>query len=255
MQMRKVILNITGIALFGLLAIVACNSRGGGGTGPGTGGPFKIHGIFVRDANLTSAKDKAYFELTRNDTLFHLADLMIDTFKVDTTLITTYYRQSPPDYLRPGQSHAINLVYAPNTLNFTTSLFMPDTFSIAFPGLNPDHQNPGGQAVQLDWTGSANANGYLIYCSNDSAFIDTSFFSSSGATQTTIPQEAFRVGANVIPGKYKVFVVALRDALFSSWVSFPIPSGYTVADTIYSSTVSGRIGAAFICKQDTVRVP
>ncbi len=254
--MRKLILSIAGLALLLLLAVVACNSRGGGGTGPGTGGPFKIHGIFVRDANLTSTKDKAYFELTRNDTLFHLAALTIDTFKVDTTLFMTYYRQSPPDFLRPGQNHTINLVYAPNTLNFTTSLFMPDTFSIAFPGLNPDHQNPSGQAVQLDWTGSANANGYLIYCSNDSAFIDTSFFASSGVTQTTIPQEAFRVGTNVIPGKYKVFVVALRDVLFSySGTPFSIPSGYTVADTIYSSTVSGRIGAAFVCKQDTIRVP
>jgi hypothetical protein len=253
--MRKLILSLTGIALFALLA-VGCNSPGGGGTGPGTNRLFEIHGIFVRDANLTSTKDKAYFELTRNDTLFHLAALTVDTFKVDTTTFNTYYRQSPPDYLRPGQSHSINLIYAPNNLNFTTSLLMPDTFSIAFPGLNPDHQNPGGQAVQLDWTGSANANGYLIYCSNDSAFIDTAFFASTGVTQATIPQEAFRVGANVIPGKYRVFVIALRDALFSYLgTPFSIPSGYTVSDTIYSSMVSGRVGAAFICKQDTIRVP
>lgn len=248
-------LGIAGLAVIALLA-AGCNSPGGGGTGPGTNRLFEIHGIFVRDANLTSTKDKAYFELTRNDTLFHLAALTVDTFKVDTTTFNTYYRQSPPDYLRPGQSHSINLIYAPNNLNFTTSLLMPDTFSIAFPGLNPDHQNPGGQAVQLDWTGSANANGYLIYCSNDSAFIDTAFFASTGVTQATIPQEAFRVGANVIPGKYRVFVIALRDALFSYLgTPFSIPSGYTVSDTIYSSMVSGRAGAAFICKQDTIRVP
>ncbi|MCI0405462.1 MAG: hypothetical protein L0Z48_11850 [candidate division Zixibacteria bacterium] len=248
-------LGIAGLAIFALLA-VGCNSRGGGGTDPGDNSPFEIRGIFVRDANLTSTKDKADFQLTRNDTLFHLAALTVDTFKVDTTAFMTYYRQSPPDYLRPGQSHSINLVYAPNNLNFTTSLLMPDTFSITFPGLNPDHQNPGGQAVQLDWTGSANANGYLIYCSNDSAFIDTAFFASTGVTQATIPQEAFRVGANVIPGKYRVFIVALRDALFSySGIPFSIPSGYTVADTIYSSMISGRIGAAFISKQDTIRVP
>ncbi len=243
------------MAFLGLL-VLGCNSRGSSGPGPGTNRPFKIHGIFARDANLTSTKDKASFQLTRNDTLFNLIAMTVDTFKIDTTAFTTYYRQSPPDFLRPGQSHSINLVYAPNSLNFTTSLSMPDTFSIAFPGLNPDHQNPGGQAVQLDWTGSANANGYLIYCYNDSALIDTAFFASTGVTQATIPQEAFRVGLNVIPGKYKVFVVALRDALFYySGISFLIPSSYTVADTVYSSMVSGRIGSAFICKLDTIRVP
>ncbi|HEU4437266.1 MAG TPA: hypothetical protein VFR89_07345 [candidate division Zixibacteria bacterium] len=252
--MWKFILSIRNLAFVALLA-VGCNSRGGG-SGPGDNQPFGIHGIFVRDANLTSTKDKTYFELTRNDTLFHLAALTIDTFKVDTTLFNTYYRQSPPDFLSPGQNHPVRLVYAPNNLDLTIPHLMPDTFSITFPGLNPDHQNPGGQAVQLDWTGSANANGYLIYCSNDSAFIDTAFFASTGVTQATIPQEAFRVGANVIPGKYKVFVVALRDALFDfAGIPFLLPSGYTVADTAYSSLVSGRIGAAFICKQDTIRVP
>jgi hypothetical protein len=252
--MRRHGLGIAGLVTIALLA-AGCNSRGGGGTGPGGDRLFNIYGIFVRDANLTSTKDKAYFELYRNDTLFHLAALTVDTFKVDTTAFMTYYRQSPPDYLRPGQNNPVRLVYAPNNLDLTISHFMPDTFSLNFPGLQADHQNPGAGDVQLEWTGSANASGYLIFCSNDTtSLLDTTFFASTGATQATIPQEAFRIGGNVVNGKYNVSIVAFRDALFSSWVSFPIPSGYTVADTIYSSLVSGRIGSAFICKKDTIGI-
>jgi len=253
--MRKVILSITGIALFGLLAIIGCNSRGGGGTGPGTSGPFKIRGIFVRDANLTSTKDKAAFELFRNDTLFHLAALTIDTFKIDTTAFMTYYRQSPPDYLRPGQNHAIRLVYSPSTLDLTTSLLMPDTFSINFPGLQADHQNPGGQPVNVEWTGSANAGGYFIACVNDSAGIDTSFFPIDGSSPDQIPRSAFQIGINTVPGLYKVYLIAFRGGFFSySGMPFPLPPNYTPSDTIYSSIVSGRITAAFISKFDTIRV-
>ncbi|HXF49003.1 MAG TPA: hypothetical protein VNL73_06220 [Verrucomicrobiae bacterium] len=242
------------MAIITLLA-AGCNSPGGGGTGPGTNRLFEIHGIFVRDANLTSTKDKAYFELTRNDTLFHLAALTVDTFKVDTTTFNTYYRQSPPDYLRPGQSHTVNLVYAPDNLNFTTSLLMPDTFSIALSGINPDHTNPGGQPVQVNWTGSANAAGYLVVCNHDSALIDTSFFVTTGTTSTSIPADAFRTGGNLVLGLYNIFLVAYRDGLFPyPGMPFNLPSNYTPSDTAYSSTVSGVVAAAFICRLDTVRV-
>lgn len=253
--MRKVILSITGIAFFGLLAIVACNSRGGGGTGPGTDRLFEIHGIFVRDANLTSDKDKAGFQLTRNDTLFHLAAITIDSFPVDTTLIKTYYRQSPPDFLRPGQNHVIHLVYSPNTLDLAIAHTMPDTFSISLSGINPDHTNPGGQAFQVHWTGSGSASGYFIAVVNDSAGIDTSFFPSTGSSPEQVSGTVFQSGGNTVLGLYKVYVIAFRGGFFSySGMPFPFPPNYIPTDTVYSSTVSGRITAAFVAKFDTVRV-
>ena len=253
--MRKVVLIIAGLAIFALLAAIGCNSRGGGGTGPGTSTPFKIHGIFVRDDNLTSSKDKAGFQLTRNDTLFNLAAFTIDTFKVDTTFFSTYYRQSPPDFLSPGQSHSINLVYAPNNLNFTTSLFMPDTFSVIV--TDPATRiNTGGQRVLIQWTGSANATGYLVACMHDTAQLDTSFFATSGATDATIPNDAFQRAGSPLPGTYKIFVIAFKGGLFPySGMPSPIPGNYSPTDTIYSSTVSGRITAAFVCKYDSVIVP
>lgn|GEM_PF-4941180 len=243
-----------GLAVIALLA-VGCNSRGGGGTGPGTDRLFEIHGIFVRDANLTSTKDKAYFELTRNDTLFHLAALTIDTFKVDTTLFNTYYRQSPPDYLKPGQNHAIRIVYAPNNLDLTISHIMPDTFSVIVT-IPANRINTGGQAVTIQWTGSANATGYLVACMHDTAQLDTSFFATSGTTDATIPNDAFQRGGFPLPGTYKIFVIAFRGGLFPySGIPFPIPANYSPTDTIYSSIVSGRITAAFVCKYDSVVVP
>lgn len=258
--MRKVILSITGITLVGLLT-VGCNSRGGGGTDPGDNAPFKIHGIFARDANLTSDKDKAYFELTRNDTLFHLAALTIDTFKIDTTVIMTYYRQSPPDYLRPGQNHSIRLVYSPNTLDLTTGLLMPDSFLISsITGINPDHTNPGGsQTANVNWTAAANATGYLVAVVHDSAAlsstIDTSFFPDF-ATSTSIPLAAYRDANNQLRyGLYRIYLIAFRGGLFPfSGQSFPLPPNYSVADTNYSLTVAGRIVSAFVAKYDTIRV-
>ncbi len=253
--MRKLILSVTGIAFLGLLA-VGCNSRGGGGSGPGDNQPFKIHGIFVRDANLTSTKDKAYFELTRNDTLFHLAALTIDTFKIDTTAFNTYYRQSPPDFLSPGQNNPVKMVYAPNNLNLTISHTMPDTFSLNFPGLISTHENPGGGPILVEWTASGNANGYLIACVNDSAGKDTSFFPGSFTTNANIPKEAFRTSTDqAVPGLYKVYVIAFRGGIYPfSGMPFPYPANYTPVDTTYSSIVGGRITAAYVSKFDTIRV-
>lgn len=204
---------------------------------------------------MTSTKDKAYFELTRNDTLFHLAALTIDTFKVDTTLFMTYYRQSPPDYLRPGQSHPVRLVYAPNNLNVTIAHTMPDTFSILLTGISPDHTNPGGGPFQVHWTGSGNASGYLIAVVNDSAGIDSSFFPSTGSSPEQVSGNVFLSGGNTVPGLYKVYVIAFRGGFFPfSGMSFPLPPNYTPSDTVYSSLVSGRITAAFVSKFDTIRV-
>ncbi|MGH8003738.1 MAG: hypothetical protein ACRECJ_03320 [Limisphaerales bacterium] len=255
--MRKLILSLTGMALFALLAS-GCNSRGGGGTGPGTGGPFKIHGIFVRDANLTNDKDKAAFELTRNDTLFNLAALTIDTFKVDTTLFTTYYRQSPPDYLRPGQNHTIHLVYSSNTLDLTTSLFMPDSFRIS--NIIPANRlSTGGNGVQVEWTASGNSTGYIVAIVHDSAalssIIDTSFFPDF-ATSTPVSPSAFQDANNQLrTGLYRIYLIAFRGGLLSfSGQPFPLPPNYSVADTNYSLTVSGRIVSAFVADYDTIRV-
>ena len=252
--MWKFILSIRNLAFVALLA-VGCNSRGGG-SGPGDNQPFGIHGIFVRDANLTSTKDKTYFELTRNDTLFHLIALTIDTFKIDTTAFITYYRQSPPDFLSPGQNHAVRLVYSPNNLDLTIGHIMPDTFSINFPGLISTHENPGGDAIPVEWTASGNANGYLIACVNDSAGKDTSFFPGSFTTNSSIPKEAFRTSTDqAVPGLYKVYIIAFRGGFSPfSGMPFPFPPNYTPSDTAYSSLVSGRITAAFISKFDTIRV-
>ena len=255
--MRKLILSMAGMVFLGLF-VAGCNRPGtGGGTGPGNGGLFKIYGIFVRDANLTSTKDKASFQLTRNDTLFNLAAMTLDTFRIDTTAFITYYRQSPPDFLRPGQSHVLHLVYSPNSLDLTTSLLMPDTFSIAFsgPNIQPDHTDPGGKPVQVNWTGSGNATGYFIAVVNDSAGMDTSFFPIDGSSPEQIPGSAFQIGASTIPGLYKVYVIAFRGGFFPySGITFSLPPNYTPTDTAYSSTVSGRITAAFVSKFDTIRV-
>ncbi len=247
------------MATFALLA-VGCNSRGGGGTGPGDNQLFKIHGIFVRDANLTSDKDKAAFELTRNDTLFNLAALTIDTFKVDTTtnFDTTYYRQSPPDFLKPGQNHSIRLVYSPNTLDLTTSLFMPDSFRIS--NIIPANRlATGGNGVQVEWTASGNSTGYIVAIVHDSAalssIIDTSFFPDF-ATSTPVSPSAFQDPNNQLrTGLYRIYLIAFRGGLLPfSGQSFPLPPNYSVADTNYSLTVSGRIVSAFVADYDTIRV-
>ncbi len=259
--MRKLILSAPGLAILIFLTLAGCNSRGGGSTGPGDNAPFKIHGIFARDANLTNDRDKAYFELTRNDTLFNLAAFTLDTFKVDTTIFTTYYRQSPPNFLRPAQNHVIHLVYSPNTLDLTTSLFMPDSFFISsITGINPDHTNPGGtQQANVNWTASANATGYIVAVVHDSAAlssqIDTSFFPDF-ATSTSIPLAAYRDANNQLrTGLYRIYLVAFRGGLLPfSGQSFPLPPNYSVADTNYSLTVAGRIVSAFVAKYDTIRV-
>lgn len=258
--MRKLALRLAATVLLGLLA-AGCNRPGPGGTGPGNGSTFKIYGIFVRDANLTSTKDKAYFELTRNDTLFNLAALTIDTFKVDTTLSTTYYRQSPPDYLRPGQNHAVRLVYSPNSLDLTIGHIMPDSFLISsITGINPDHTNPGGgQVANVSWTASANATGYIVAVVHDSAAlsstIDTSFFPDF-ATSTSIPLAAYRDANNQLRyGLYRIYLIAFRGGLLPfSGQPFPLPPNYSVADTSYSLSVAGRVVSAFVAKYDTIRV-
>jgi len=212
----------------------------------------------VRDANLTANKDKASFTLLRNDTTFKQAALTIDTFKVDTTASSNYFRQSPPDFLRPGQNHAINLVYSPNTLNFTTSLVMPDTFSVI---INGNHlYRPGDPLPRLDWSGSGNAGGYLVVSMHSDpgqgSLVDTSFFLAFGINSTSIPAEAFRDDNGAfVEGVYHIFVVSFRGGLFPySGMPFVLPFSYAPAETTYTQTVSGRITSAFVARFDTLKV-
>lgn len=145
-----------------------------------------------------------------------------------------------------------------NTGEFAVTL--PDTFSILTVE-PPNRIVTGLQSVSVSWSGSDNADGYVL-ATVRRPFANTgtgySAFVTSMNTAGTIPPDAFSlsVGPNPDTGWYYIYVYAYSGAIDSSFshLMLPVPMPDTVSTNIDNDPWFGSIGTAVIARRDSVHV-
>ena len=254
--MSKSKLYLVGLALLaglGLTATIGCDGSSGTG-GNGSDMDYRLTGILVEDWNRFATR--AEVVLTRNDTLLDSALVWIG----DQTLTfeNGEYRLSvEPSGTYPRGSYELVVADLPNFRD-TVLISIADTFTLAVSD-PPNRENPGGDLVTLNWTGSAGVDAYAVAAvPRHLAYTGAGYSGWAGSTEGTIPLSAFRWsnGIALDTGWYYVFAygyVGSPDSATSADV-LPVPLPGNLTPNIDQGELTGRFGTVVVAGRDSVWV-
>ncbi|MEA3297464.1 MAG: hypothetical protein U9R56_06330 [candidate division Zixibacteria bacterium] len=217
---------------------------------------YRLDGILVSDMNLYSCRAEIDFQ--RNDSGF--ANALIGFGGESFSYVDDIYRLgSMPAIDFPTGVYDLEIE---DPLGYTDSITttVADTFSIELTDLT-DRLNPGGALVPIIWTGSADADGYIITAVRRYMAYSGQGFSSWASKEArngSIPPEAFRwtAGNNLDTGWYYVHVCAYTgkpDSVLSADL-LPVPLPNQPEDNIQRETLNGRFGTVVVALRDSIYV-
>ncbi|MFZ5979736.1 MAG: hypothetical protein ACOYVF_03810 [Candidatus Zixiibacteriota bacterium] len=241
-----------------LLALTfGCNTRT---SEPKLTADYILKGSLIADPNLDSTL--VVLSLKKNDSLLSTAAITFDgdsliynSIHVEPGYIYSLVDTSLYTYLSASK----RLVIKDSSSFYDTVLVgVPDTFSIT----NIDPANrllPGGGSVAVDWSGSTNADGYVVATVlRDSAYTGQgySFWSTTLNTADNIPAEAFVDGVTTVFGWYYIYVYAYTGMPDSSLASeiLPVPLPEQLTSNISIPDMDGTFGSIVVCYRDSVNV-
>ena len=244
-------------ALILLMLTIGCNKRT---SEPKLLTDYILRGSLIADPNLDSAV--VAIELKKNDSLLATAEI---TFGGESMVYNSIHFEPGYIYSLVDTSLTAYLNSAPriiiqdSTYFFDTLLVsVPDTFSIT--GLDPANRLlSGGGSVAVDWSGSSNAEGYVLaVVLKDSAYTGQgySLWSTSLNTADNIPAEAFVDGVTTILGWYYIYVYAYTgspDIILTNTL-LPVPLPEQLPTNISVPELDGTYGSVVICFRDSVNV-
>lgn len=256
------------IALVGLtLAITGCDSSGGT-VNPPQRDTYVINGVVIKDINVETVADTTRIALKafKDGSSLNSADISFFGQELTYSFIPN---SSVLGYIFPTNNQAMigNGLYV---LDFVDSTFYDDTVNVMVvdtfrvSAYNPDSTtvNLNGQQVVIEWTSSANIEGYIIAVTPaDSAYTGYGYseYVTTQANQVTIPPDAFRMPDypnNLITGTYYLYVYGFTgspdSALSSTMLPVPLPS--QLGDNIDHTNLSGNIGVVVITKRVPLEV-
>lgn len=224
----------------------------------GNVGDYYIAGGITKDINDDLAMINA--ELLRNDSTLGTA---LIKYGSDTLIfIDPYYKRGKsPALLYPT---GLTVVQVKDSAFFDVSFnnIMPDIFSIS--SVIPDRREKlSSEIVQLTWTGSANAEGYLIAAvKRGLAYTGVGYsqYVAGTGTQATFDTEAFTVDNNpsneIDTGLYNLYVYAFYGSPDSNltFEYLPVPLPNQLADNVEVSKLDGHFGSVVISLADSMRV-
>ncbi|UCD16800.1 MAG: hypothetical protein JSV44_10120 [Candidatus Zixiibacteriota bacterium] len=219
---------------------------------PELGKQYAIHGSIAKNLDINSIFVSAQF--MRNDSDLAGADIVLgeDTLMF---LIDAYYLSYDSAGALPAGGYQLSLTDA-DRFSDQISLVIPANLAITDIALPENRINSGGNPVQLSWSLSAGASGYIVaVIQRDSAYVTDgySFFSANGAPQANIPLEAFRLSGQLDTGWYNVHIYA--------YTGFPspnenlptaLPTGFT--EKIDRVDLSGDFGVVVVSHRDSIYV-
>lgn len=212
----------------------------------------EINLVLLQDAE--SEQVYGYLEIMRDGQPFNLAAVAVFN-DVDTNavgLITRTgegtYSGAFPDYqIDSTRSLLTELASVVDEFNFRYLLTMPDTFSFQVDGLPDNIVRSTDGTVQLSWTGSRFADGYMVILEPDSPVSQADGyhqFYSGQATSASIPISAFSDTEGFAEGIYNAWVAAYVDNPIDAPVlPFMLPDGFV--DNISRVGITGRGGGIY----------
>lgn len=221
-------------------------------TGPITQKPtFTIYGAVVKDLNLS--KDIAVFTVSRNDTLYNEATVKVGNKSIPNVGSGVYYNEFSDTTFHTNTAYIDSIVSSQDTVTITFGFTMPDTFSVQ---ISPDKDTfrTSDLPIQVSWTASNNANGYIIALAKGDTISGAVLYSATiDGSPKSIPGEAFYTsGGSLVTGYYWVYVVAYNKSLpIYPGMPFTLPAGLP-ADNI--SGAQGTIGAGVIAQKAIIYV-
>lgn len=244
-----------------LPAILACDSAP---SKPGTrvDYTYQLNGVAIADFNRDLAL--VAIDLQRDSLPLPSAIVRFDGDTLDfaapyfTTDSLYFSLQSPASSLNGTD---LQLIVTDSTVNSNTFLVtVPDTFTILT--VNPPNRIvTGSQSVSVSWSGSSNANGYVLATvRRPYAYTGTGYsaFVTSLSPAGTLPPDAFSLSPGPLPdtGWYYIYVYAYAGAPDSTFTRsvLPVPMPDDLADNISADPWFGQMAVLIMAYRDSVHV-
>lgn len=252
------------LAIFILIAVqIGCDSSGSLGGLPDTS-TYRVEGVLVNDPNADpvagdTARIVVRFE--RSDSLLSSASVTFGAtqlqFDRPSFLFDSVYSFAlgPTSLVETG-SYGLGLVDS-TRFGDTLAMIVPDTFWISFYTGDSTVPNTNGQEIQISWTASASATGYVV-----AVVLEHSTYTGYGysqyvtaqTTQTTIPLDAFRLstgGAELDTGWYAIYVYSYAGLPDSSLTAplLPVPLPSSFGDNVDLQNITGRLGTVSVTRR------
>jgi hypothetical protein len=252
--MRKNLFMKGNLVIFLLLPLVLFVSCGGKRTTRPTQPKYKftVNGVVVKDLSL--GKDIAFFTILRDSVTFDSALVKVGGYTLNNQGSGKYSKEASQlfDF---GQNVSINISCTKDSFSLVTSRIIPGYFYIDDLPLDGDTLNPGGQSVPVSWGPSIYASGYFLSVvkpdTTPGVVGYTTLDDLNNRSENILP-DAFRIGDNLIKGRYEVYVIAYyRSFLEYPGMIFELPTGLPTNNI---ENANGTIGAGVIAEKKYIRV-
>jgi hypothetical protein len=212
---------------------------------------FTINGVVVKDLSL--GKDIAYFTVLRDSTTFDSAVVKVGTYTLNNQGNGRYYKESS-QLFNFGQNVSINISSPQDTFSLGTSVLMPGNFLINELPAN-DTLNVGGHYFTVSWQASAHASGYFLSVvkpDTTPGIVGYTTLDDLNNRSENIPPDAFRIGINLVEGRYEVYVIAYSGS-FLEYPGMPFELAQGLPKDNLDG-VNGTIGAGVVAEKKSIRV-
>jgi hypothetical protein len=249
--MGKYLFRISFIALFAVNLFGGCDShKSVADNTPQIN--FSAEMTIVKDHS--QGLDMARIDFWRNNEAFDNATIKIGTDTVRLYGAGIYYAETPLIHLL-SQNNTISFACSSDSYAKNLTFIMPDDFAIT--NIYPRY-NQGGNTVQVDWSISNGATGYVLavvarnYGHNGTSPLTTKL--PADIHSVTIPRTAFESSSgNPVADIYYIYVTAFNGG-FGPFpgMKFPLPSNMP-AEAINDPNGHKRVGV--VARADSVIVP
>jgi hypothetical protein len=245
--MKNTVIYILIVLAIGLALFIGCDKN----VEPESDSIYMLTGILVK--NQADNTVSAIIELESNEMAIMTANLkIIDSAFIFNSSDSTYRLNL--DSLNPGTYY----LKISDTGGFSDSMAFTVAGNFDITNIAPlsGDENPGGQALNLDWSTSLNSEGYVMAAvANDSDYVGEGWsgFVESGFTSGQLPVDAFRLSGDLDTGWYNIYVYSYTGAPL---LDYNLPMGIPpfLCDIINRLYLKGSWGTVVISPRDSVHV-